>query len=264
MTTVSVQANKLLATRIHNIKRSFGRIRYGSVIQTHEKPTQNIKWIHHLQQGYQPKQWTVEICWKEFALFGSPRSWFSIVPIQLGAYLISNKYPKQPGSNPPPTLTFRACNLKGRWITRNSKQNTGKRWGKNEEKLWQTYMKILTTMGFFCEIILCNYCFSSYLLIISSVFMSVVFLQRRLVKLQNFVLQLLDDKPLTSNINELQLLPFDSMLYSKWNDQWLKSVFHLSDFNPFHLNTKFCRRFEAQQRRRRNHGHRQGLSLRLR
>ena len=41
-----------------------------------------------------------------------------------------------------------------------------------------------------------------------------------------------------------------SSVYSKWNDQWLKSVFHLSDFNPFHLNTKFCRRFEAQQRRR--------------
>ena len=94
--------------------------------------------------------------------------------------------------------------------------------------------------------------------------MSVAFLQRRLVKLQNFVLRLLDDKPLTSNINALHLRPFDSSVYSKWNDQWLKSVFHLSDFNPFHLNTKFCRRFEAQQRRRRNHGHRQGLSLWLR
>lgn len=138
----------------------------------------------------------------------------------------------------------------------------GKIWGKDEEHYHKNTWKYSQLYGIFCEIILCDYCFSSYIL--SSVFMWVGFLCWRLVKLQNFVLRLLDDKPLTSNINELQLLPFDSIVYPIWNDQWLKSVFHLSDFNPFHLNTNFSGPFQAQQRRRRNHGHRQGLSLRLR
>ena len=62
MTTVSVQANKLLATRIHNIKRSFRRIRYGSVIQTNKDPHKTSNEFIISNRGhlyYQPKQWTV-------------------------------------------------------------------------------------------------------------------------------------------------------------------------------------------------------------
>ena len=186
-----------------------------------------------------------------------------IIPLQLGRDFIPNK---SPINNQGPFLTFRACNLKrngrkpgGRWMIQKFEiwRKRWERWGKTMKK----YMEKLTTMGF-----LWNLSLRLLLFIISSdsiFFMSVGFVWR-FVKLKKF------GKWGSWMINHWLQTSFPFIyfhltqgFYSKWNDQWSKSV-HLSGFNHFHLNTKFSGRFEAQQRRRRNHGHHQGLSLWLR
>lgn len=146
--------------------KGFGRIRYGSVIQTNRNPPKHQMNSSSPTGGhvyYQPKQWTVEGNLHDLDLPGHGLVYF---PYNWGLISSPTNTLKQPGSNPPPTLTFRACNLKGRWITRNSKQNMGKRWGKDEENYEKIYENT-HNYGIFCEIILCDYRFSSYLLIIS-------------------------------------------------------------------------------------------------